>query len=320
MKHFLCFLACFQLLWGADYDCVFIGSSPIALFEALYQYHLGNSVAIFEEAPQCGGAWKSLTLCGVEHVDVGCHEIGEEIEIKEFLEEYAGCHIISMDNPSGLNPLPHPHPGFYFANGCYELIRNLELLISRTSIALHLESRVDHVAIHRAAQEVRVTVQGKQFTTKKVFASQYSYFSIEGYASTAPPKTCYHHLYLLIADPTPARFSYHDQVGADICRTMNLTHFTGLVGTGQQLIVLQVRSEKDLQKSGGCLEALKKHMLIDESAYFLKAESYVYKQWPHGNFGCNDPQFLEVLNTAAFWNLPSFIPKWKGALRPFRQQ
>lgn len=317
MKCILYFLLFIQFSWATDYDCVFVGSSPIALFEALYQYHSGKSVAIFEEAALCGGAWRSLPFCGVEHADVGCHEIGEDLEMKEFLETYAGCHIVPMDNPSELNPLPHKHPGFYFAEGCYELIHNLELLISRTSIALLLGSRVDHIAIDRLAQEVRVTVQGKQLTTKKVFASQYSYFSIDGCLHPTPPKTPYHHLYLLIADPTPARFSYQERMGPSISRAMNLTHFTGLTGTGRQLIVFQLHAQKNLQTGTAFLEELKKNELVDESAYILTEEPYVYEQWPHGNFGCPSSQFLEVLNTAGIWNMPELIPRWKEVLKPF---
>src|SRR5580658_9467362 len=81
--------------FGSDFDFAFVGSSPVLLFEALYKHHLGERIAIFEAASECGGAWKSIDICGVSHVDMGCHEIGSTPALNRFLEEYAGCSMIS---------------------------------------------------------------------------------------------------------------------------------------------------------------------------------------------------------------------------------
>ncbi len=59
-----------------DFDYIVVGSSPFSLFEAIYKRCLGNRVLVVEQGAECGGAWKSITICGVPHVDLGCHEFG----------------------------------------------------------------------------------------------------------------------------------------------------------------------------------------------------------------------------------------------------
>ncbi|MDE3045710.1 MAG: hypothetical protein KGJ02_03605 [Verrucomicrobiota bacterium] len=309
-RFFLFFIA--VVGWAADYDCVFIGSSPIVLFEALYQYHSGKSVAIFEESLQCGGAWKTLSLCGIDNVDLGCHDIGNQDLMKEFLEEYAGLHIVSLTNPSGLNPLIHKHEGFYFSRGCHELLSHLEYLIAQTSIALWLGYRVDDVSIQD--DEAILTGDSFQCTAKKVFGSYYSYFSIDGEARTRASKNSFHHLYLLIADPTPARFSYHGHLGRRATRAMNLTHFTDLTGTGLQLIAIQVNQPKDLLCTEEFLQELKKKKLIDEEAYLIREEPYTYEQWPPITIPSQYAPYIEKLDTSAIWNMGAYIPRWKEVL------
>src|SRR5579859_4143602 len=96
MKYLFALLLSFSL-YSADYDCVFIGSSPISLFEALYQHGSGKKVLIVDESHSCGGVWKSIDMCGIEHVDIGCHEIGNNVTLKEFLEVYGGCQMVSTE-------------------------------------------------------------------------------------------------------------------------------------------------------------------------------------------------------------------------------
>ncbi len=100
-------------LFGADFDCAIVGTSPVPLFEALYRHHSGERVLILEAAAECGGAWKSIDICGIAHADMGCHEISSSIDLNRFLEDYAGCSMISC------------HTNYYFSNGCFELINNL---------------------------------------------------------------------------------------------------------------------------------------------------------------------------------------------------
>src|SRR3990167_7835157 len=95
MVKFLFFLP--FLLFAMDYDCILIGSSPFTLIESLYQYHLGKTVLILEQASECGGAWKSIEVFDIPNVDMGCHELKNAPEVKAFLKDYFGCTFTQID-------------------------------------------------------------------------------------------------------------------------------------------------------------------------------------------------------------------------------
>jgi hypothetical protein len=319
-KLTLLFLLFFHVLFAVDYDCIFIGSSPIPLFEAIYQRYLGKSVLILEQASECGGAWKSIEVCGVPHADLGCHQIGGDRNLKTFLEEYGGCKIVSMDKPDDANN-PFSGNGFYFSKGCYELVNNLTQWVGAAGITLLLNHRAESVFIDLAAGHAVVKSEGKKFTTKKIFHSQMTSFHIEnnGGSPAAPHKTRYPHLYLLIADPSAPKFSYMGYGGFGASRAMNLTHFVGLTGTGRHLLVFQVSGDDFLNKGQQYLDDLKKRKLVDPSAYILKSEGYVY-ELSYGSRGGIQAQFapyFEMLNTGSFAGMSSYIAKWKQALPKF---
>ena len=52
---------------------VIIGTSPISLFEAIYQHKIGNDVTILNKDDQIGGAWGTTYHGGVYNLEVGCH-------------------------------------------------------------------------------------------------------------------------------------------------------------------------------------------------------------------------------------------------------
>lgn len=305
MRRILCLLLCTFSLLAAHYDCIFVGSSPLLLFEALYQHAIGKSVLILEELCCSGGSWQSVDICGVLHADVGCHEIGNNMQLNEFLQIYGGCSLLSFDNGGNV----------YFSGGCYELIHNLETRIRNTSIQLLKNHKVDRVIFDDVARIVTVYSGNEQFTCNKVFAPSYSYFPIGNEMAKELQKTKYPHLYLLIYDPTPPKFSYRCGI-ANASRMMNLTHFVNLAGTGQQLIVFQTWS---MDHSGEkFLSELKMQKLIDPSAYILKAEWFTYEQYPsHGN-RIMHPCF-EQLQTTDFRAIASHIARWKMVMVPFKE-
>jgi len=322
MQRFvLLFLVAIHFVYAVDFDCVFVGSSPIPLFEAVYQRQLGKSVLILEQAGECGGAWKAINICGIAHADLGCHQIGGDTHLKDFLEVYGGCKIISMDKPTDPKATLSGN-GFYFSQGCYELIRNLTNLIEATGVTLLLNHRLDGVYVDVAAGHVVVKTEGKQFTAKKIFYTQMTSFYIEN-SPNRPSKTAakYPHLYLLIQDPTPPKFSYMGFGGFGASRAMNLTHFVGLANTGRQLVVFQVNGEDSFSKGQQLVDDLKKRNLLDASAYILKAEPYTYEF----NYGAQQeilPQFqpyFEMINSSGFGCMSSYIQKWKGSLKPYRE-
>jgi hypothetical protein len=308
MQQALFFLLTALTIFGTEqhYDCIFIGTSPLPLFEALYQHAIGKSVLILEEAHCCGGAWQSVDICGVLHADVGCHEIGNSVPLKEFLEEYGGCSLQTQESGNS----------FYFSGGCYELVHNLERRIQNSSIHLLKNHKVDHVWCDAQLQTAIVSSEGQQFTCHQVYVPSYVYFPIGDETPKEPQKTKYPHLYMLINDPTPARFAYRTGI-ANSSRMMNLTHYVDLDGTGQQLIMFQTWNTDISPET--FLSALKMQNLVDPSAYILNAEWFIYEQYQaHTIKAAGNPCFVQ-LQTSNFRDIISHIDRWKEVLVPYAE-
>ena len=303
---------CFSLYAiTTDFDDVVVGTSPISMFEAIYRSCLGHKVLVVEQAQECGGAWKSITICGIEHVDMGCHEFGGNKKVGKFLEEYAGCKIF----PNALYP----------SHGCYELTHHLQLLMQKVGTILMLGSRVESVYVDTARHLVQVKVNGRRLTTKKMVVTHCSEISFENSLSTSPVvRVKYPHIYLLVEDSTPVRFSYKHLSVQGVARAMNVTPFVGLEGSGMQLLAFQVYSDKYLQSADLCLNELKQMGLIDEKARILRQENYTYEQ---GSFnqaalyqiGPEAAAMFDVLNTGHIANIGIYSEKWKKAMRPWKE-
>lgn len=311
-------------LFAVDYDCIVVGTSPFSLFEALYHAHSGKKVLIVEQAAECGGAWKSIHICGIPHVDLGCHETGHNQELSGFLTEYAGCKIVSMSDPlipfesHAKSPM-----GWYFSSGCFELIDHLLELIRKTNIRLLLNCKVENVTV--PADKKTATIHTKtsgSFSTNKLILTPMSCLTINGFSPQPCGQSKYYHLYLLIQDPTPPRFTYQNGSGAGVSRMMNLSHFLNLPGTGRQLIIFQVHGEQYLTNPQMYLDTLKMNKLVDQGAYILTSQPYVYEsgffnQSVMSQLGLGAQGVIEVIQTGHFQNLASYISKWKTVLKPY---
>jgi hypothetical protein len=322
MRFFLCLLFLCTSLFAVDFDVIVVGTSPFSLFEALYQSHSGKKVLILEEAAECGGAWKSIPVCGVPHADLGCHQIGRNQDLKAFLEEYAGCKIVSQERP--LLPLAKTDAqDYYFSRGCYELIEHLLNLIQVTDIVILTNTKLENVFIDPSHKMAIAHTKEQNYSTHKFIVTPMSCFSI---GPTCPEQTFhkskYCHLYLLIQDPTPPRFSYYEGIGAGASRVMNLTHFAGLSDTGQHLIVFQVHSADAFTKGQELLDALRAKNLVASEAYLLKSDPYIYEVGTFSQKHINQAHvenFFDVLQTSHFEKLMQYIPKWKQVLKPYRE-
>jgi hypothetical protein len=308
-------------LFCSDYDCILVGTSPFSLFEALYQSHSGKKVLILEEAAICGGAWKGINICGVMHADLGCHMIGCDPQLKSFLEEYAGCKIVSLDHPLLPFDFSKSPNGWYFSQGCYELIDHLLQLIAATDIVLLMQHKVDTVNVNQAEKKATVYTNNGIFTTDKLILTPMS--TLQLMPTSFPQqfgKSKHYHLYLLIQDPTPPKFSYRGGGALGFARMMNLTHFVQLTHSGRQLIVVQTYNENLLSDPELILADLKKNEWVDPSAYLLQAEPYIYETG-HFHQGLikqiGAGEVIEVLQTGHIQNLKNYISKWKGAIQPF---
>jgi hypothetical protein len=321
-------LICGTLLYGSepDFDCVVVGTSPISMLEALYKIHSGQRVLIIEESEYCGGAWKSIPACCVPHADLGCHQMGSDQNVRHFLEEYVGCRMVALDYPDMDFAKAHSKGsnGFYPSRGCYEMIDNLTKLIQATDAVLMTGSKLESVTIDEARQLAEIKVNERHFTTSKLIVTPCTYLYIENQPSARIPnqhKAKYYHVYLLVEDASPPNFSYRYGIGTGISRLMNLTHFSGLSGTGLQLICIQTHNEHYLSHQNEFFEQIKKAGLLNEDAQLILAESHVYEQSHLDSSMVNQYKstLIEVLNTGHFLAMASYIGKWKQALKPFKE-
>jgi hypothetical protein len=323
----LAFLLSLQAFLGAlDFDVVVVGTSPISLLEALYQHHTGKRVLILESASECGGAWKSISVCGVQHADLGCHQLGSDTRMIRFLKETVGCEIIPMDFPDKLPISANLGAnGFYFVNGCYEMIRNIKKMISQTDMVLLLNHPLESVYVDPHEPKAIIRTQGLTYSTRKIIVTPCSEIKLENHPSLpldrqTTSKGKYYHLYMLIQDATAPRFSYLNGRGEGISRMMNLTHFVGLDHTGKQLIVLQVHGDKYFSDAHKYMDHLKKQQLIEQTATLIQTESHIYEQ-PYYNQSLvtqmpNGLQVFELLQTGAIASMGSYISKWEMAIVP----
>lgn len=312
MRRCLCFFALLlqSTLFSVDFDYAVVGTSPFLLFEALYKHASGYRVLILEAANECGGAWKSIEACGVPHVDMGCHEIGSTPELNRFLEEYAGCSLVKTNY------------SYYFSEGCFELIDHLLERVSKTNIVLRTNCRLNSVTLDAKAKIASLQTTDGIFTACKIVVTPGSSFVINP-AKTAQKNYVreYFHLYFLIQDPTPPRFSYHGGVSAGVSRMMNLTSYAKLANTGRQLIVFQTHTRKQFENHESFLNDLKRTGLIDMGAYLLKTDTYVYEQGPPFQINQLTPEqqsFFELINTSHFNVIGQYAAKWKTVLTPYR--
>jgi hypothetical protein len=314
------FLFVHVLCFGVDFDVVVVGTSPITLLEALYQSHSGKRVLILEEAPVCGGAWKSIDVCGIYPVDLGCHTLGKNKQMLTFLETYVGCRMVSLDNPPApFDPKNSPN-GFYPLQGCYEIIHNLLKLIQHTNIVLLLEHPVESVSIHPQKPEAVIVSRNMQITTSKIIVPTYCSLQPAN-TSTKISKSSYYHLYLLVDDPTPQHFSFRTGVLSGASRLMNLTYFAGLSGTNKQLIVIQTYGNNANLTANNYLNALKQQGLLHESAHLLEEETYVYEQASFKPFNNvpNAAQVIEQINTGHIESMTQYISRWEKVLKPYSE-
>jgi hypothetical protein len=319
---FFCRIALFAI--EVDFDYVFVGTSPISVLEALHRSYLGSRVLLLESSPTMGGAWKAINICGISNVDMGCHQIGSDSKLKRFLENYVGCHFVSMNNPYGNGVLQSSDGGLYFSQGCHELMSHLRKLVEASNILLLLSHKLESVYLDFDRSIAEIKTNTRRFTASKLVITPCSYIEIENFPQLPKPHYSKHsHLYLLIKDDAPVRFTYHNGFCRGISRAINLTPFSPeLRGRGHQLVALQVNDISMLEKGDFFVEELRKKELISASSRLVASETYVYEQ-AHFNrsiIQTSHPKtasFFEVLGTEAIWNIPSHIEKWEKVFKPY---
>ncbi len=315
MRYILTCLVWFSSLLAtsrSDIDYLMVGSSPLMLIEAIYRSFQGYRVVVVEQAKETGGAWKSVSVCGVNHVDLGCHEFGKDPHVRQFFEEYIGCPMVE-NAPSHLRGGSW---GFYPEGGCYALLQKLEDLLYRAGGVLWLNTKLE--AVRPCAQGTEVKIGENVYLASHIVITRHSEITLDGLEKTSIYRYKYPHLYLLIADSTPCQFTYSPTALEGASRLMNVTPFTDLEGTGYQLIVVQLKKETPLQRGGIFLEEMKKRGLIGKEAALVQEESCIYEQGMLAQDlikeGKPSLPVFEILDTNHITRASQNLARWKEVI------
>jgi hypothetical protein len=303
---------------NAEFDVAVVGTSPVSLLEAIYHIRCGEKVLIIEADERLGGAWKSIDICGVEHVDLGCHLIGSNPSLKAFLETQFGCRFVCLEHPTEMAISPHERCpiGYYFSRGCHELISQLLQTISQSHNALIVQKKLESVSIAQDRQSLELKMEGFETSAAKLFVTYASQFKVEQLSETELWYTHhdFYHLYLLIQEEGPARFTYLNSIANGMQRAMNLTPFVSMPQPNTHLIVIQTYGRENLGEMQSFMEAFKANGYLSQQAQILTSDVYYYRQ-----ASCNLSYFqkyagplVEVLDSSSFAGISRYLDKWLG--------
>jgi hypothetical protein len=304
-----------------DFDVTVVGTSPVSMLEAIYHLAENKCVLIVESAERCGGAWKSIDICGIPNVDLGCHLVGSDLRLKNFFETYFGCKFVCLTHPDQETDPSHQAcmNGFYFSSGCYEMISHLEAAILSRPNGLLLRKKLQSIFIDQENSLVRLNLGDLQYTTAKLILTPAVDVQLDHpqFATKQSHMRTYAHLYLLVDDPTPVRFTYISGILTGMSRAMNLTPFIDMPRSNLQLIAIQTVPGKEREASY-FLEGFKAQNLLTEQAQLLAWDTYVYQQ---ASVNLSQIQKLgggmvELLDSSSFGGIIKYFDKWKKALVP----
>lgn len=325
MRAVLMILLCFRgwtFAAQTDFDVAVVGTSPVSLLEAIYHGVQNKRVLILEKDPSCGGAWKSLDVCGVLNADLGCHLLGSNAKIKNFFESYFGCYFVCLEHPDHAANSSHQHckNGFYFSQGCHEFISRLLGKLATCPNAQLLNKRLESIFIDQTRGWIELNLGDRRYTTAKLIITPYSHFGVENILTTNFSVTKRHtgHLYLLIEDQVPPQFTYLNNITPGVSRAMNLTPFLQMPEQDRQLIVIQTRENPNLDDAQKFLDAFKRASLLSAEAKIVQVESYLYHQTLMNVASLKKlgGSLIEILDTSGFSGMIKYLERWKGVLIP----
>ncbi len=323
---FFLWINCYLFAIQTDFDVAVVGTSPTSILEAIYHIARQERVLILESDKTCGGAWKSIDICGIAHADLGCHLIGGDRRLKEFFENYFGCKFVCLEHPKQEANQAHMacSNGFYFSGGCYELISRLEAKITAQANGRLLKQKLESIFVDTAKEYIELNLGNRHYTTHKLIVTNASCFRIDnpGFANAEPPKHPYNHLYMLIEDQNPSHFTYVNGVATGMSRAMNLTPFLQMPYGNWQLIAVQVHGKIDskIKEAQKFLEAFITKGLLGPQAKVISVESYDYNSssMNMANLQKLGGSLIEVLDTSSFAGMTRYFDKWKTAMVPVR--
>lgn len=306
----------------ADFDVAIVGTSPVSLLEAIYHVYSNERVLIIEADEVLGGAWKSIDVCGIAHVDLGCHLIGSDQKLKTFFETYFGCDFVCLDHFMERMDPNHARcsNGYYFSGGCHELISKLSSVIDGCDNAVLVQNRLESVFFDLERGCVDLKMSGLHLTVKKLIVTPASQFHVDhpGFDNARSSRHKIDHLYVLLEEEGPVRFTYQNGITSGMFRAMNLTPFLEMSEGNTQLIVIQTNGNAGVGDLDRFLDALKSKGLLTEKARALTVDTYSYSQSLVNTIAMKEVggPLIEVLDSSSFSGMSRYLDKWTSVLRP----
>ncbi len=303
-----------------DYDVAVVGTSPISMLEAIYHISKNERVLILEADEKCGGAWKSIDICGIANADLGCHLIGADPRLKEFFQKYFGCKFLCLLHPDQEAMDSHSQcaNGYYFSHGCYELVSRLQAAIQSRSNAVLLHQKLESVFIDSSRKMIELSLGDSRKTTAKLVLTHSSRFRVENplFTNQEPRGHLYPHLYLLVEDKTPSRFTYLNGIISGMSRAMNLTPFLEFPRDNLQLIVIQTHEKNELNDPQKFFNALIDRGYLSSCAQIIDWDTYCYQQFHINTTAISHigGPLVEILDTSSFSGMVKYLDKWKSVM------
>jgi hypothetical protein len=82
---------------AVSFDCAFVGTSPIAIMEAVHQSRQGKRVVMIDLQPDIGGAWRPLTIFGYCDVENAIHYFLFDAKGIAFLRDCLGLRVVRSE-------------------------------------------------------------------------------------------------------------------------------------------------------------------------------------------------------------------------------
>ncbi len=308
-----------------DYDVTVVGTSPISMLEAIYHISKNERVLILEADAKCGGAWKSIDICGIANADLGCHLIGTDPKLKEFFKNYFGCKFVCLEHPDQDAVDSHSHctNGYYFSNGCYELVSRLQAVVESRPNAVLLHRKLESIFIDSAREMIELSLGDSRTTTTKLILTPSSQFRVENpsFTNQDPRGHLYPHLYLLVEEETSSRFTYLNGIISGMSRAMNLTPFLKFPRDNLQLIVIQTHGKNELNNPQKFFDALIDQGYFSPYARIVESATYFYQQSYMNTTAISHigGPLVEILDTSSFSGMIKYLDKWKSVMEPLEQ-
>lgn len=86
----------FSMTEQQHYNVVIIGSSPLAITEAVWQQSKGKTVVNVDDKAVAGGAWTTIKHNGIPAVEIGCHIWEVEKGATDFLRVFFDLNLVPL--------------------------------------------------------------------------------------------------------------------------------------------------------------------------------------------------------------------------------